>query len=124
WVEAHLRAHWRLTPADRATDGADLLVARRIDGAPTPPAALADDASADRPQLPPLVGRGHANPRNVIAEWLTRTPDPEARLTRRQARVASSDHLASLGIEVRPGDSLIDLPLDAIAALLADPVPG
>ena len=22
WVEAHLRAHWRLTPADRATDGA------------------------------------------------------------------------------------------------------
>lgn len=113
WVEAHLSRWWRLEPAQRAVAGADLLVARRIDGeAPASPAG------------PPLVGRGHANPRNVIAEWLTRSSEIDPPPTRRQARAAASDHLASLGATVRPGDSLLDLPLDRIAALLTDPAPA
>jgi hypothetical protein len=63
-------------------------------------------------------------PRNVIAEWLTRSSEIDPPPTRRQARAAASDHLASLGTTVRPGDSLLDLPLDRIAALLTDPAPA
>ncbi|MEZ5372287.1 MAG: hypothetical protein R2704_06050 [Microthrixaceae bacterium] len=37
WVEAHLSTHWRLDPADRAVEGADLLVARRVDHPMEPP---------------------------------------------------------------------------------------
>ncbi|MEZ5372288.1 MAG: hypothetical protein R2704_06055 [Microthrixaceae bacterium] len=47
----------------------------------------------------------------------------DARPSRRQARAAATGHLASLGIDIQPGDSLIDLPLDRTAALLADPTP-
>ena len=113
WVDAHLSRWWRLEPATRAVEGADLLVARRI-----------DDEASGAAVGPPLVGRGHANPRNVIAEWLTRSSEIDPPPTRRQARAAASDHLASLGASVLPGDSLLDLPLDRIAALLADPAPA
>lgn len=113
WVETHLSRWWRVEPARRAVEGADLLVVRRI-----------DDEAASSSTAPPLVGRGHANPRNAIAEWLTRRPEGEDRPTRRQARAAATEHLASLGVSVRPGDSIIDLPLDRIATLLADPAPS
>ncbi len=113
WVSANLSRWWSLKPAARAVEGADLLVASRI-----------DDESPSPTAGPPLVGRGHANPRNVIAEWLTRSPEIDPPPTRREARAAASAHLASLGASVRPGDSLLDLPLDRIAALLADPIPA
>lgn len=118
WVDANLAGQWRLEPAQRAVEGADLLVATRIDAQVAPSTTDGRD-----PAGPQLVGRGHANPRNLIAEWLTRSSDPEARLTRRQARSAAQHHLASIGVSVQPGDALVDLPLDRIAAILARPAP-
>ncbi|MEZ5380434.1 MAG: bis-aminopropyl spermidine synthase family protein [Microthrixaceae bacterium] len=130
WVRHHLAAHWTLDPAnapgagigagDEANSvGAEVLVARRVETAGAPAAA------------PMLVGRGHANPRNVLAEWLTAQPgDPSpggdgaaTPPTRRQARALAEAHLAQLRVAPQPGDALIDLPLDRLAALLASPIP-